>query len=170
MKKFFAIAAVILIAAFVINYSLGGFDSVKPGLISTTDVTYFGSYYEGRYNSDTLEEIIASLRSKIEKEGSGVLTIINYQEEDLEKRGIVKQFVGIEWPVQAPKNHGLDSLYITAYNGVQFRVPIRPLVMPSPKKLIDMATEMATEMNTVVQGISIEQYQQGKLIINFPMK
>ena len=64
----------------------------------------------------------------------------------------------------------LESLTIDGYNGLQFRIPIRPLVMPSPEKLKKLAAEAASEMEGILMDFSIEQYKDQVLINNFPLK
>lgn len=163
-------ALIIALAAVVINYSLGGFEGVEPGLITSTKVVVYGKTYEGQYNSAALDELLDELRAAIDaNEAQGRLTIINYHQPELEKRGTVKQFVGITWAGQ-PGSEDYDSLVVEPYNGVQFRIPVRPLVMPSPEKLRDQAAVMAAEMQTTLAGYSLEQYQDKTLVINFPFK
>jgi hypothetical protein len=172
VKKFLIIGALVVIGAVIINYTLGGFEPVQPSLISSQTLTLYGQHYEGRYNSEALDELIANLRKRIdESENEAVLTIVNYNQEELEKRGVVKQFVGINWKALPLENNtDLDSITIEQYNGVQFAIPIKPLVMPSPEKLKKEAEAMAESMNTELVGLSIEQYQNNSLIINYPFK
>jgi hypothetical protein len=172
LKKYFILGGLIVLAGVVINYSLGGFEPVKPELISNRQTVIYGWPYEGSYSSDSLTNQIAALRKIIkENDHIGTLTIINYQQPKLEQRGMVKQFVGIEWEnskVNPPS--GMDSLIIEAYNGFHFRIPIKPLVMPSPEKLKHLAAEAAQSMDGELQDFSIEQYQNNFLITNFPLK
>jgi hypothetical protein len=172
MKKYLVFGAIIIIAGVVINYSLGGFKPIEPGLISSNGVTLYGWHYEGSYSSDSINNQIETLRNIInDADREGVLTIVNYIDPDLEKRGVVQQFIGIEWIIKNDSNNNdLDSLIIQPYNGIQFNVPIKPLVMPSPEKLKNLAFEAAKEMNTELLNFSIEQYKGRSLILNFPLK
>lgn len=157
-------------AAVVINYTLGGFKEIQPGLVTTGKTVIYGKEYQGSYNSEVLDELLAELRGEIaESSSAGQLTIVNYHQDDLEKRGMVKQFVGIVWS-DSQKILGYDSLVIEEYNGAQFRIPVKPLVMPSPEKLKSLAEEMAENMTASLAGYSIEQYQDKTLVINFPFK
>ena len=161
-----------MLAGIVINFALGGFKTIEPALISTQGTTIYGSLYEGGHSSDLLNTLISDYR-KILKESNraGVLTIVNYVQENLEKRGMVKQFIGIEWEPSISKSMpAMDSFNISPYNGFQFRIPIKPLVMPSPEKLKRLANEAAELMDGELQGYSIEQYKEQLLIINFPLK
>lgn len=170
MKKSLYIAIVIALAAVVINFSLGGFDAVEQGLITSDKVVIYGQEYEGRYNSKTLDELLNKFRTTLDNnQGQGRLTIVNYHQPELEQRGTVKQFVGIIWEGR-PLQNNYDSLVVEAYNGAQFRIPVKPIVMPSPEKLRDQAVEMAIEMSTSLAGYSVEQYEDKMLIINFPFK
>lgn len=170
MKKFLIIASLIAVTAILINYSLGGFQAVEPGLISGENMVVYGRTYEGRYNSAALDELIDELRGELtSQENSGTLTIINYLQPELEKRGTVRQFVGIAWN-QAPASTSYDSLIINAYNGVQFAIPVKPLVMPSPEKLSSLAEEFSNKMGTTLGAFSIEQYRDNTLIVNFPFE
>lgn len=168
MKKYILFAIIIALAGLIINYSLGGFKPVEPGLISVDATTIYGRWYEGRYNSETLDELLGELRAKIaESNIPGQITIVNYLQPELEKRGTVKQFVGIIWQAK-PAEITYDSLILEAYNGAQFSIPVRPLVMPSPEKLKRLAESMAADTGTLLAGYSIEQYQDKTLVINFP--
>lgn len=172
MKKYLVFGAIIIIAGVVINFSLGGFKPIESGLISSNGVTLYGWHYEGSYSSETIDKHIETLRDILKNtDKEGVLTIVNYIKPDLEKRGIVQQFIGIEWINKSgPNSNGLDSLVIQPYNGIQFNVPIKPLVMPSPVKLKSLAIEAAIEMDTELLNYSIEQYKDKSLILNFPLK
>jgi len=168
VKKYVLFAALIAAAALVINFVLGGFEAIEPGLVTSEKVIVYGRLYEGRYNSEALDELLAELRSTITNSGEpGQLTIINYHQAELEKRGTVKQFIGIIWQ-QSSAPSAYDSLVIEPYNGAQFRIPVKPLVMPSPEKLRGLAEALATDMNTSLAGYSVEQYQDKNLVINFP--
>lgn len=172
MRKYLILGALLVLAGIVINFSLGGFKKIEPELISTHTTVIYGSLYEGGHSSDSLTNLIAHFHEILtESNHSGTLTIVNYMQEKLEKRGLVKQFVGIEWEKSAnnPKRP-LDSLSISPYNGFQFRLPIKPLVMPSPEKLKKLAREAAQAMDAELQGYTIEQYRDRLLIINFPLK
>lgn len=172
MKKYLVFGAIIIIAGVVVNYSLGGFKPIVPGLVSSNGVTLYGWHYEGRYSSETVDKHIETLRDILNNtDQEGVLTIVNYIKPDLEKRGVVQQFIGIEWiNKNGPNNNDLDSLIIQPYNGIQFSVPIKPLVMPSPEKLKNLALEAAQEMDTELLYFSIEQYKDKSLILSFPLK
>lgn len=170
MRKYLLFALLIAVAALVINYSLGGFKPIEPGLITTQKVTVYGRIYEGRYNSEALDELISELQTQLASSNKqGQLTIINYLQPELEKRGTVKQFVGIIWQDELA-TMSYDSLVLEPYNAAQFRIPVRPLVMPSPEKLMGLAEDLAEEMNTTLKGYSVEQYQDKTLVINFPLK
>ena len=172
MKKYLIIGGIIVLAGIVINYSLGGFKNVEPQLISTHDTIIYGLLYQGGHSSDSLNHQIAHYRKILsESNQPGILTIVNYVQSNLEKRGMVKQFIGIEWEKNVnSSNKPLDSLIIKSYNGFQFRIPIQPLVMPSPEKLKQLASEAAELMEGELQAYSIEQYKDRFLIINFPLK
>lgn len=172
MRKYLVIGALVVLAGIVINYSLGGFKQIEPELISTHSTVIYGSLYEGGHSSDSLTNLIAHYHEILAGSGQpGILTIVNYIQEKLEKRGVVKQFVGIEWETK-PQSLGppYDVLDIDPYNGFQFRIPIKPLVMPSPEKLKQLAIDAAKLMDGELQGYSLEQYKDGFLIINFPLK
>ena len=169
IKKVIIIALLIAAAAVLINYSLGGFKPVKPQLVSLHDTVIYGKLYEGSYNSELLSELIDQYRRELEKhQQAGQLTIVNYDQPDLEKRGMVKQFVGIIWRGQSARSDS-DSLVLPACNAVQFKIPIKPLVMPSPEKLNEMARDYSIQMETTLLGYSIEQYLGKSLIINYPL-
>ena len=170
MKKYLLFAAIIAAAALIINFAMGGFATIEPGLVTTEKVVIYGRNYEGRYNSQALDELIAELRQVIVGSAQpGQLTIINYHQVELEKRGTVKQFVGIIW--QKPmQTSAYDSLVIDPYNAAQFRIPVKPLVMPSPEKLRGLAEDMAEQMNRALAGYSVEQYLDKTLVINFPFR
>ncbi len=172
MKKYFVFAGIILLFGLVINYSLGGFETIKPNIISTYNTTIYGFLYEGSHASDSLANQVALLR-KILDDGDiiGTLTIVNYIQPALEKRGVIRQFIGIETEHYLTHNrYSLDSLKINSYNGIQFRIPIRPLVMPSPEKLKKLAKEAAISMNSELASYSIEYYKDKFLITNFPLQ
>jgi hypothetical protein len=172
VRKYLILGGLILFGGIVINYSLGGFKQIEPELVSSPATTIYGLLYEGGHSSDSLENQVLRLRKILSaSEQSGVLTIVNYNQSSLEKRGMIKQFIGIEW-AQNGKNlsQSLDSLVIDGYNGFQFRIPIKPLVMPSPEKLKNLAEEASQSMAGKLQGFSIEQYKDGFLIINYPLE
>jgi hypothetical protein len=172
VRKYLILGGIILLAGIVINYSLDGFKKIEPALVSAPATTIYGSLYEGGHSSDALETQVLQLRKILNESGQpGTLTIVNYNQSDLEKRGMIKQFLGIEW-TQNGKSLGQfqDSLFIAGYNGFQFRIPIKPLVMPSPEKLKKLAKDATLAMAGELQGFSIEQYKDGFLIINFPLK
>ena len=84
---------------------------------------------------------------------------------------MIRQFVGIAWENNVNNTiEPLDSLIIEPYNGFQFRIPIKPLVMPSPEKLKRLSNEAAELMEKELQDYSIEQYKDHLLIINYPLK
>jgi len=172
VRKYLFFGGLILLGGIVINYSLGGFKPIEPTLVSTHGTTIYGLLYEGGHASDSLENQVSCLRKTIsESNQSGTLTIVNYNQPELEKRGMIKQFLGIEWTDNDHnKSQSLDTLFIAGYNGFQFRIPIKPLVMPSPEKLKKLAEEASQSMAGELQGYSIEQYIDGTLIINFPLK
>lgn len=172
MKKYLILGGIIIFAGVVINYSLGGFKPVEPELISSNGITLYGWTYEGSHSSDSLGNQIETLRNIIDNsDQQGILTIVNYIRPELEKRGVVKQFIGIEWLETKPANlNNIDSLIIEPYNGIQFVIPIKPLVMPSPEKLKSLALESAKAMDTELINLSIEQYKDKSLILNFPLK
>jgi hypothetical protein len=172
VRNYLIYGGIIALAGIVINFSLGGFKSIEPELVSTKGVTIYGALYEGEHSSDLLSNQISYYRNLVDdSDQEGILTIINYIQPDLEKRGIIRQFIGIEWLNVGYENEGLmDSLIIEPYNGIQFRMKVTPLVMPSPEKLKQQAAEAAELMDSELLGHSIEQYMDGFLIINFPMK
>ena len=171
MRNYLILGALVVLAGIVINFSLGGFKKIEPELISTHTTVIYGSLYEGGHSSDSLTNLIALFHKILaESTHSGTLTIVNYMQENLEKRGLVKQFVGIEWENNNNPKLPLDSLSISPYNGFQFRLPIKPLVMPSPEKLKKLTREAEQSMGAELQGYTIEQYRDRLLIINFPLK
>jgi len=172
VKKYFVIGGIILLFAVVINYSLGGFKPIKGQLISTKQTTLYGHFYEGSHSSDSLVSQVNHLRRLINKHNiNGTLTIVNYIQPEFEKRGMVKQFIGIEsTSFVLSKNLSLDSLILKAYNGIQFKIPIKPLVMPSPEKLKKLALQAAIDMDSELAGFSIEYYADNLLITNYPLK
>jgi len=172
VKKYLIFGGIILLVGIVINFSLGGFKNIEPQLISNHNTIIYGFLYEGGHSSDSLNNQIAYYRNVLsESNQPGTLTIVNYAQLNLEKRGMVKQFIGIEWENNINRsNKPLDSLNIKTYNGFQFRIPIKPLVMPSPEKLKRLANEAAKLMEGELQGYSIEQYNDRFLIINYPLK
>ena len=98
MRKYLVIGALVVLASIVINYSLGGFKQIEPELISTHSTIIYGSLYEGGHSSDSLNNLITHYQKILTESGQpGTLTIVNYIQEKLEKRGLVKQFVGIQW-------------------------------------------------------------------------
>lgn len=172
MRKYLILGSVIILTGLVINALLGGFDPVEPVLVSTNETILYGWPYEGGYDSDSLNNRVDNLREILSRSNAaGQLTIVNYIEPTLEKRGMVKEFIGIEWkdlPAQTAAQ--FDTLKLTAYNGFQFVVPIKPLVMPSPVRLKKLAEEAAKSMNSELLGYSIEQYKNNSLVINYPLK
>jgi hypothetical protein len=172
MKKYLIMGGLLIAAGVIINYSLGGFKPITPELISTPDITLYGWTYEGNYASDSLNSQIELLRSIIkENNNTGILTIANYMIPELEKRGVVRQFIGIEWINENGFSiENLDSLHINSFSGIQFKIPIKPIVMPNPEKLKALAEGTAEAMNTSLQGFSLEQYKDKSLILNFPLK
>jgi hypothetical protein len=172
LKKYLITGGIIVLAGIIINYSLGGFKQIEPQLISTDNTMIYGLLYEGGHASDSLNNQIANYRKILsEAKQPGTITIVNYVQPNLEKRGMIKQFIGIEWENNInSSNDPLDSLIIKPYSGFQFRIPIRPLVMPSPEKMKRLANEAAELMEGDLQDYSIEQYNDGLLIINFPLK
>ena len=101
-------------AGIVINYTLGGFKAIEPTLVSATGTTIYGLSYEGSHSSDSLNHQVEVWRKILsEANHPGTLTIVNYVYLELEKRGMVKQFVGIEWEnvINNPKQKP-DSLII----------------------------------------------------------
>ena len=171
MRKYLALGGIIILSALAINYFLGGFKKVKPTYAVIDDLSIYGQAYEGRYTSDSLDNVIKFLQDQIaETDTSGSLVIVNYLQEDLEKLGVVKQFVGIIWADPPETNLGLDTLLVPTAQVIQFSVPINPLVMPSPEKLKKMAVDEATRMGRNMLGYSIEQYQNRQLVVSFPIE
>lgn len=172
MKKYFLFGGIVLLFGIVINYSLGGFKPIDGQLISTKQTSLYGHFYEGSHSSDSLVNQVDFLRKLLDENNiDGRLTIVNYIQPGLEKRGMVKQFIGIETTsFVLRKKFSLDTLIIKAYNGIQFRIPIKPLVMPSPEKLKKIATQAAIDMNSELAGFSIEFYADNLLITNYPFK
>ena len=84
MKKYLVFGAIIIIAGVVVNYSLGGFKPIVPGLVSSNGVTLYGWHYEGRYSSETVDKHIETLQDILNNtDQEGVLTIVNYIKPDL---------------------------------------------------------------------------------------
>ena len=171
MRKYLILGGIIVITGIVVNFTLGGFEPIEPVLISAHKTRLYGWHYEGYHASDSLDRQVEKLRDILAATGQpGTLTIVNYLQPELEKRGVVKQFVGIDWGNTSYTNdYKLDTLSIAAYNGFQFVISIKPLVMPSPEKLKRMAREAAKNMDAQLQDISIEQYKNKTLIVNFPL-
>lgn len=160
-----------MLSGLAINYFLGGFN--RPELMKGTmnEMTIHGMPYEGRYASDSLDNMIDWLQSQIDTTGiPGSLVIVNYLQEDLEKRGVVKQFVGLVADQGIEFKHPLDTLVLPASETIQFTIPVNPLVMPSPEKLKKMAIDEAEKNQVSLVGYSIEQYRNRKLIVSFPAK
>ncbi len=172
MRKYLILGGIIVITGIVINFTLGGFEPIEPVLVSARETQLYGWPYEGYHASDSLDRQVERLREILGASNRpGTLTIVNYLQPDLEKRGVVKQFVGIAWDTAPEQNPlGLDTLTIPAYNGFQFSITLKPLVMPSPEKLKRMAREAAKTMEGQLQDISIEQYKDQTLVVNFPLK
>ena len=97
MKKYLILGGIIVLSGIAINYFLGGFEQLKPEHVEINDMTIFGKSYEGRYASDSLDNIITSLNNLIKSDTSGALIIVNYLQEDLEKyKSINWKIPGIE--------------------------------------------------------------------------
>ncbi|MEN8248585.1 MAG: hypothetical protein ABFS32_06610, partial [Bacteroidota bacterium] len=111
MKKFLILGGLIVLGGLAVNYMLGGFKKIKSEQVSINSMAVYGKHYEGRFASDSLDNIIELLQAQIETpDTSGSLVIVNYLQEDLEKRGIVKQFVGIIHNRPPDFNIQLDTL------------------------------------------------------------
>ena len=119
MRNYLIYGGIIALAGIVINFSLGGFKPIEPELVSTKGVTIYGALYEGGHSSDLLSNQISYYQGLLDgSDQLGTLTIINYIQPDLEKRGVIKQYIGIEWINEGNDREELiDSLFILQ-NGI----------------------------------------------------
>ena len=172
MKKVLSIAIIVLIAGLVINYKLDGFSKLEATLVTSEEYILYGQYYEGRYNDDELEALIVSTRDWVQSNKVGELAIVNYFNGEDERRGKIKQFVGViitddkqqAWP------EDFEILEIKANETIEVKVSIRALVMPSPEKIKNIAIDFADNNNKKLQQMSIERYNDtGFLIVHFPL-
>jgi len=98
MKKYFVLGGFIVIAGVLINYLLGGFDPLNAEVVEQPAMVLYGWPYEGSYKSAALDEQIEKLRQMVRQSAdSGTLTIVNFLQPELEKKGMVRQFTGIVW-------------------------------------------------------------------------
>src|SRR5210317_594349 len=137
MKKALGIAVIILIGGLVLNNLLGGFQKVEVDLIDATNYYVYGKEFAGRYNSDKLQGLIDETRTRLsENLLEGELVIINYQDERSEKRGDLKQFIGVLSTSENTKNEqsGLLLRKIELSQVIEARIEVVKLVMPSPEK------------------------------------
>jgi hypothetical protein len=173
MKKLLLITAALLLGSLLVNNMLGGFDKVDVDIVEVNDYLIYGQAFAGRYNSDELENRVTRIRQLVE-EGTleGNLVIVNYIDEQKEKRGEVKQFVGVLLinPALLTPVEGLKLLTITASQAVEARIGVRKLVMPSPEKIKKKSLALARQQGLELMDISIETYQGQQLIVHYPVQ
>ncbi len=171
MKKYFVLGGFIVIAGVLINYILGGFDPLNAEVVEQPAMVLYGWPYEGSYKSAALDEQVEKLRQMVQQSpDSGTLTIVNYLQPELEKKGMVRQFTGIVWQQRQTGTGAMDTLQLAGGEAIRFRLKIRPLIMPTPEKLTRLAASKAAQMESTLAGYSIEQYVNDALIVTFPLK
>lgn len=172
MKKLLWISAVILIGALVLNNILGGFQEVEAKLIEVDGYRIYGQAYTGKYDSDQLSDIVAHTRQLLaDTTLQGNLVIVNYSDFKAEKRGVVNQFIGIQLPAGKEPGpiEGYELRIIEANQVVEAIIGIRKLVMPSPEKIKQKASEVAEENGVELMDLSIETYKDQKLVVHIPV-
>ncbi|MCB0494863.1 MAG: hypothetical protein KDC79_01890 [Cyclobacteriaceae bacterium] len=173
MKKYFVLGAAVVILGLLINYALGGFAAMEPKLIEVNDYTIYGEPFEGSYKSTELSELVNKMREKQKQFGEAAdVVIVNYFNEDKERVGYVKNFVGLQFNASEPDSiAGLQKKIIKANKALEIKIKIKPLIMPTPEKIQDKATEMAEFDSLKLKGLSIEQYKEsGVLVVEFPIE
>jgi|GEM_PF-3051669 len=173
MRKFFVIAAIVLLFGLVVNQYLGGFKSLDAKIVPSRDIVVRGKMFEGSYKQDDLKHTIDSLRDQISSgKLAGELVIVNYFNDKDEKIGRLKQFVGIA------ANHSLedttssrevDTRDFALSKVVRTRIPIRGLVMPSPERIKRNAAKVAGKAGKKIGAFSIERYSDQWLIVDIPL-
>ena len=173
MKKILLIAFAVLLGALVVNTMLGGFDKVEVELVEVNGYHIYGQPFSGRYNSDELEGMIAMARKLVNDNTlEGELVIVNYVDEKSEKRGEVKQFVGVQLndTTGLVQLENFELLTIKTRQAVEARIGVRKLVMPSPEKIKKSSVAMAQENNLELMKMSIETYMGQHLIVHYPIQ
>lgn len=174
MKKYLFMGGVILVAGFLINYTLGGFATIEPEIIETDNYIIYGTDFEGSYKSSKLSNLVNEMRSHQQQlETSSDLVIVNYINEAKETIGDITNFVGLR--INTKPNStvlgAFEKRIIKASRAVRISVKIKPLVMPSPEKIKSVAIEYATSQGIQLQDLTIEQYKEnGVLVVEFPIK
>ena len=174
MKKYLALGAVVLILGLAVNYSLGGFEDIKPQLIEVDNYTIYGNGFEGSYKSNQLSDLVDEMRSHQQKlDHESDLVIINYRNEAKETLGKVDNFVGIRLTDLSDRVHitSFEERVIQARQAIRIEIKIKPLVMPSPEKINKVAFDFAEQSGVKLQNYSVEHYaQNGLLIIEYPVQ
>ncbi len=171
MKRNLLIAALVIIAGVVINYSLGGFDEIKPELVEVNNYLIAGQPYRGSYKSQTLTHLVDSLREQQTKHPGSKLLIVNYKNEANEAIGLVDNFVGLSYKEAVSISNRAEKRIIEAQKAIRLVVNIRPMIMPTPVKLDKIAHEFAQQQGLELQGMSIEQYSHNAtLIVDYPVR
>lgn len=174
MKKYLFMGGVVLVAGFLINYTLGGFATIEPVIIETDNYIIYGTEFEGSYKSSNLSNLVNEMRSHQDQlETSADLVIVNYINEAKETIGDVTNFVGLRINRKANTTllEEFERRIIKASQAIRISVKIKPLVMPSPEKIKSVAFEYATSQGIKLRGLSIEQYKEnGVLVVEFPIE
>lgn len=174
MKKYVILAAVVLILGFLVNYSLGGFEDIKPQLIEVNNYTVYGSGFEGSYKSNQLSELVEKMRTHQQNlESTSDLVIINYINDAKETIGKIDYFVGIRLSNSSDEANmtEFEQRIIEAKKAIRIEIKVKPLVMPSPEKINETAFTFAEQSGVKLQNLSVEQYtQNGVLIIEYPVQ
>lgn len=174
MKKYLILGAVVLTLGMLINYSLGGFEGIKPKLIKVNNYTVYGHNFEGSYKSSQLTDLVDEMRGVQQTlEHPSDLVIINYINEAKETLGKINNFVGLRLSTTSDDQYlsAFDKRVIEANRSIRIEIKIKPLVMPSPEKINEVAFAFAKSNGFAIQELSIEQYSQnGVLIIEYPVQ
>jgi hypothetical protein len=173
VKKYFLLAAVVLIGGIAINYSLGGFTKVEPKLIEVNNYVIYGTAFEGSYKSDELTILVDNMRNhQLQIANNTDLVVVNYIDDTKETIGKISNFVGLvpdkDFNFNEPEE--FEKRIIRATRAIRIEVKIKPLVMPSPEKIKNTAIEFAIANKLKLQNLSIEKYQEnGVLVVEFPV-
>ncbi len=174
MKKYVLLGAIVLAVGIIINYSLGGFTSLEPKIVTVDNYTIYGTSFEGNYKSNKLTKLVENMRTNQQKiKSHSDLIIVNYINEAKETTGLLTNFIGISTSdtVNYKLLGTLEKRVIAATKAVRISIKVQPLVMPSPEKIKKAAFNFAKKKNITLQNLSIEQYQEnGFLIIEYPIK
>lgn len=173
MKKYIILGIVVVVFGLLINYTLGGFATVKTEKVEVNDYIIYGIAFEGSYKSNELDDLVGSMQKRQQEfNGAADVIIVNYFNEDKEKIGLVNNFVGLRFHSAEPDSiTGLEKRVLKAKQALRSKVNVRPLVMPSPEKIKKKAFDLAEETGIQLQPLSIEQYKNtGVLQVEFPIK